>query len=103
MLDAFSNLFDARADDASLAALMRSAIQADPLATLRVAAEVARTGRRPAAAVTRACHEEHGLLATASPEQVRVAMEPVLLAHDVDVALQWLHDVGVMALLLPEL
>lgn len=91
-------------DGADAAAGMRAQIQDDPLTILRVATAIAHNqGRRPSEAVTRACREEVELLSGAPPAEVTAELERMLLGRDVDEGLEWLHQVGAVALLLPEL
>jgi poly(A) polymerase len=90
-------------DDAELAGRVRAQVQEDPATILRIAAVVARAGAYPAPGVTRACSEEVGMLAECPPLAVRAELEACLIERDVEVALQWLHDVGAVSLLLPEL
>lgn len=97
-----SELFDAP-DDAESAARVRAWVRADPVVLVRCATAVADTGREPSLAMTRAAKEEVLLLAHASPALLREELERMLVAKHVHVALQWLHDVGVLAHLLPEL
>lgn len=98
-----SELLDS-ADGAEAAADVRARIQADPLTILRIGSAIAENrGRWPSEAVTRACTEEVGLLADAAIDAARDELTVCLQGRDVDSALQWLFDVGAVALLLPEL
>ena len=91
-------------DDAELAARIRAEVQADPLALVRTATAIALgRGRMPPRAVTRACREEVELIAQVRPTEVRDALTECLVARDVDVALEWLHQIGFLRLILPEL
>jgi poly(A) polymerase len=90
-------------DDAETAARVREAVQADPLAVLRVATAISESGRLPSAAVTRAAREEVAALARASGAACRDELERGIVAKNVHLALQWLLEVGAMQLLLPEL
>ncbi len=81
----------------------RAAIQADPVAIMRAATAIAQTGIIPSAAVTRATLEEIATLDSAPPSAYRDELERTLIAKNVHLALQWLHDVGAMARLIPEL
>jgi poly(A) polymerase len=95
-------LFDAP-DDAEAAARVRAWIQADPVALVRCATAVSESGREPAPGMTRAAREEVALLSQASPASLREELERMLVAKHVHLALQWLHDVGILARVLPEL
>jgi poly(A) polymerase len=102
-MEAMRDLLDTP-DDADVAAKVRARIRATPLTILQVATAIAENrGRWPADSVTRACREEVALLAEAPAEGVREQLEACLVGRDVDEALQWLHAIGAMALLLPEL
>lgn len=102
-MEALSHLLDT-ADNADVAARVRAHIQDDPIAVLRIATAIAETrGQWPAECVTRACREEVTLLEDAEPEAVVAELGLMLLGRDVDEALQWLHTIGAVALLLPEL
>jgi len=102
-MEALSHLLDT-ADNADVAARVRAHIQDDPIAVLRIATAIAETrGQWPAECVTRACREEVALLEDAEPEAVVAELGLMLLGRDVDEALQWLHTIGAVALLLPEL
>ncbi len=94
----------AAADDAELAARVREEVQRDPVALVRIASEISRgRGNDPPSAVTRACREEAELVAQAPPSAVKAELEVCLCERDVDTALEWLHQIGVVRLLLPEL
>jgi poly(A) polymerase len=96
------HIFDV-ADGADAAARMRDSVQADPLAILRAATAIAQNAKLPTPAITRAAREELGGIESASPAIVRAELEQVLLGKNVHLALQWLQDVGVVRLVLPEL
>jgi poly(A) polymerase len=92
------------ADDADLAGRVRAEVQEDPRVLLRAATVIAAgRGQMPPQAVTRACREEVDLLAQIPPVEVREELERCLVERDVDTALQWLHQIGVIRLILPEL
>jgi poly(A) polymerase len=102
-MEGLSHLLDT-ADSADVAARVRAYVQDDPVAVLRIATAIAETrGQWPADCVTRACREEVALLDEADPAAVVDELGRMLLGRDVDEALQWLHAIGAVALLLPEL
>lgn len=102
-MEGLSELLDT-ADNADVAARVRAHIQDDPIAVLRIATAIAETrGQWPAECVTRACREEVALLEDSQPQAVVAELGRMLLGRDVDEALQWLHSIGAVALLLPEL
>jgi poly(A) polymerase len=92
------------ADGADLAARMRDEVQRDPLAMVRAATAIAHgRGRLPPSGLTRACREEVELIRQADAGSVMGELESCLVGRDVDLALQWLHEIGFMRLMLPEL
>jgi poly(A) polymerase len=97
-----SEIFDAT-DGADLGVRVRADVQRDPLFVLRTATVIARGRGRPPSAVTRACKEEGDLIAQAPPLAVRQELERALIGRDADVALEWLHEVGVIRHVFPEL
>ena len=91
-------------DDAGTAARVRELVAADPLVLLDVAAQIAETrGVWPADAASQAASDEATRLATVEPAKVRPRLERVLLGRDVDHALEWLLQIGVLAPMFPEL
>jgi len=91
-------------NNAESAAQMRAMIQDDPTAIIRVATAIGQNrGQRPPASITRACTEELPLLEHTPPLRIREALDEMLVQRDVDEGLQWLHEIGVIALVLPEL
>jgi poly(A) polymerase len=95
--------FLALPDGADTAARMRAFFQADPVALLDVAAAIAAGGRTPVEAVTRAAYDARQLVAAADRARLRASIEEMLLGRDVDVALEWLRETGLLAVLFPEL
>jgi poly(A) polymerase len=92
------------ADGAELGARVRAEVQRDPVALIRIATAISSgRGNEAPAAVTRACREEVELIAQAPPVAIRQELESCLVERDVDLALEWLHQVGFMRLILPEL
>ncbi|HUH01912.1 MAG TPA: HD domain-containing protein [Kofleriaceae bacterium] len=106
-MDALAELLETAsggADEAEIAARFRTLVQDAPLTVLRIATAIARSrGAWPHESVTRACTEEAPLLAQVDPTAVRMELERCLVERDVDSALQWLLEVGVMQMLVPEL
>jgi poly(A) polymerase len=72
-------------------------------AILQVAAQVAATGQVVASEITVAAHLAAPDLAGLPPDRLRQALERLLLAPSAGQGLQWLHDAGALAVLLPEL
>jgi poly(A) polymerase len=102
-METLAHLLAAEASS-DLAAEVRDQIRADPRTILRVATAISNSkGLLPVESVTCACREEMGLLRSLDPVSVRRELEEALLGRDVDVALQWLQEIGVIAVYLPEL
>jgi poly(A) polymerase len=96
------SLFDV-ADGADAAARMRDSVQADPMALLKAASAISADGRLPTLAVTAAAREQLGTIERAAPMALRTELTDTLMGHHVHIALQWLQEIGVMKLILPEL
>jgi len=78
-------------------------LREEPLAPLRFATAIAETGLVPTAVASDAAREGASKLADASPAPVRDELTAMLVGRHVHLALQWLHEIGAMARLLPEL
>jgi poly(A) polymerase len=74
-----------------------------PEALLDVAAQVAVAGALPPPAITEAARAAAPLAAQIAPARVRAGIEAVIMGKALDVGLQWMHDSGLLAVLLPEL
>ncbi len=90
-------------DGADLAARTRALVQDDPASILRIAAYIGESGEPAPPGVTRACKEEVELTRELTPSVLRDELEACLLGHDVDLALQWLYEIGLTGMYLPEL
>lgn len=98
-----AQLFDDKRGS-ELAAAVRHRVQADPSAIFAIATVISKSwGEVPLPEVTRACTEEVAILANADPLLVRTGFEACLVGRDVDAALQWLHEIGAIQIILPEL
>ncbi len=85
-------------------ARIRALGDADPVVYLEVAAAIANNGGRwPADSVMGAAHDAAPRLATADKPRVRRALEELVMGREVDEALEWLNQTGMMAVLFPEL
>lgn len=90
--------------DENARAQLAQDIEADPLTILRIATAISTNrGQWPKPAVTRICADSVGLLEKQDPRDILAELEACLIERDVDMALQWLLEVGVIALFLPEL
>jgi poly(A) polymerase len=76
---------------------------AGPEAILDVAVQVARDGLALPAEVTLAAREAAPGLTELTPVKLRQALENIILAPNLGAGLQWLHDSGALAVVLPEL
>jgi poly(A) polymerase len=74
-----------------------------PEALLDVAAQVAGAGVLPPPAITEAARAAAPLAAQIAPARVRAGIEAVIMGRSLDVGLQWMHDAGLLSVLLPEL
>jgi len=70
---------------------------------LDAAAEVAASGVVPSAELTEAARAAAPLVAHVPPARVRAGIEAVILGKSLEVGLQWMHDAGLLGVLLPEL
>jgi poly(A) polymerase len=75
----------------------------DPAWVLRAARQCAADERVPAPDLTAAARAQAEATRALSPDLVRAEFEALLMGHGVHLALQWLHDSGVLAVWLPEL
>jgi poly(A) polymerase len=89
--------------DTKVADRLRPLVEADPVVVLEIAGAISDSGRLPPDGVTALAADHVAQLADADQARLRAAVEHVLMGRDVDAALQWLHDTGVLALLFPEL
>ena len=74
-----------------------------PVSLLEIAVSVARGAEAPPSEITAAARPAAPLLRQLPAPQVRSAIESVIMARSLDAGLQWMHDAGVLAALLPEL
>jgi poly(A) polymerase len=90
--------------DTKVADRLRPLVEADPVVLIEIAGAISHGGGRfPPDNVTTLAAEHSGRLAEADKARLRVAVEHVILGRDVDVALEWLHETLILALLFPEL
>ena len=101
-MDSIKKLFYAP-DNSSLAATARAHIQDNPNTPLSIASFIATTGAWPALNLIKALREEISFVEQISPVEIREQLQACLTGPHVDDALQWLCDIGSLALLFPEL
>ena len=83
---------------------LRSLVEVDPVVLVEIAGAIAvDEGRWPPDAVTELGQEHAPRLLDADKARLRAAMEQLLLGRDVDAALEWLQETGILAILFPEL
>jgi poly(A) polymerase len=95
-------MFDAP-DDAAHRSTICEWFRALPSGILACATTIADSGRVPGTALTAAARAEIATLGQAAPSVLRDEIGSMLVGRHVHLALQWLHDVGALARLLPEL
>jgi poly(A) polymerase len=89
--------------DTKVADRLRPLVEADVVVVLEIAGAISNDGGRvPPDSITELAAEHVARLADADKARLRTAVEHVLMGRDVDAALEWLHEVGVMTLLFPE-
>jgi poly(A) polymerase len=90
--------------DTRVADRLRPLVEADPIVLLEIAGAIANGGgRAPPDSVADLAIEHAPRLADADKARLRAAVEQVIVGRDVDVALEWLHQTRILALLFPEL
>jgi poly(A) polymerase len=77
--------------------------RADPAWMLRVARAISMEERAPEPELTTLAREQAGSTRALAPDVVRGELEGMLLGHGVHLALEWLHQSGLLAIWLPEL
>jgi poly(A) polymerase len=70
---------------------------------LDVAAEISLAGTPPPAELTEAARVAAPMAAQIAPARARAGIEAVIMSKALEVGLQWMHDAGLLAVLLPEL
>ncbi len=74
-----------------------------PVALLDVAVAVAQGARPPPDEITAAARGAAPLLSHLPADKLRAAVQTVIMAPDLGSGLQWMHDAGVLGVVLPEL
>jgi poly(A) polymerase len=85
--------------------MVRSSVPsgATPAAVLDVACRLAESGGSLPAEITEAARAVSAEVGSSPPDQVRSALEKLITSPHADDGLQWLHEAGVLAQVLPEL
>jgi len=76
---------------------------AGPSGLLDIAVAVAQGANPPAPEIGAAARAAAPLLTSIAPAQMRTAIEAVILGRSMDVGLQWMHESGMLGVVLPEL
>jgi poly(A) polymerase len=76
---------------------------AGPSGLLDIAVAVAQGASLPPPEIGAAARAAAPLLTSIAPAQMRSAIEAVIVGRSLDVGLQWMHDSGMLAVVLPEL
>ncbi len=82
---------------------IRGLVEADPVVLVEIAAAISTEGRTPPEAITRVAQDHSVRLSDADKGRLRAAMEQALMGRDVDAALEWMHEAGILRVLFPEL
>ncbi len=82
---------------------IRGLVEADPVVLVEIAAAIADHGRMPPDAISDVAREHVVRLADADRTRLRDAMEQALMGREVDIALEWMQQAGMVRVLFPEL
>jgi poly(A) polymerase len=91
------------AGDQTAADRVRGLVEEDPIVMIEIAAAISTHGRFPPDGITEVAREHAPRLADADKAKLRAAVEQTLLGHDVDAALEWMHQARILPVLFPEL
>jgi len=89
--------------DASAAQRVRDLVEHDPIVLVEIAGAIAESGRTPPDAITDVARDHVGRLVDADRGRLKAAVEHALMGRDVDAALEWMHQAGIVRVLFPEL
>ena len=78
-------------------------LSAGPGALLDVAARIADEGQLPDPAITEVARLAAPALGELQPDKVRAGVESVIMGRSLELGLQWMHDAGILRVVLPEL
>lgn len=87
----------------SAAGRIRDLVEADPVVLIEIAGAIASEARVPPDDVTAVAQEHAPRLTEADRNRLRLALEQALMGRDVDVALEWMQQAGIVRVLFPEL
>ena len=89
--------------DQTAADRIRGLVEADPVVLVEIAGAISDHGRTPPDAITDVAREHVVRLADADRTRLRDAMEQALMGREVDIALEWMQQAGIVRVLFPEL
>jgi poly(A) polymerase len=89
--------------DQTAADRIRGLVEADPIVLVELAGAISEHGRMPPEPITRVAQDHAVRLADADKGRLRDAMTQALMGRDVDTALEWMHQGGILRVLFPEL
>ncbi len=89
--------------DVKAADRIRGLVEADPIVLVEIAGAISNEGRVPPGAITDVARDHSVRLADADKKRLRDAMEQAIMGRDVDLALEWMHQAGILRVLVPEL
>jgi poly(A) polymerase len=89
--------------DLRAAERIRGLVEADPIVLVEIAAAISSEGRMPPDAITRVAQEHAVRLPDADKKRLRDAVEQAIMGRDVDLALEWMYQGGILRVLFPEL
>jgi len=89
--------------DQTAADRIRGLVEADPVVLVEIAGAIAENGRTPPDAITDVAREHAVRLADTDKTRLREAMTQALMGRDVDSALEWMQQAGIVRVLFPEL
>jgi len=88
----------------SAADRVRGLVEADPIVMIEIGGAIAEeAGRWPPDKITEVVAAHAPQIVDADKARLRAALEHLLMGRDVDAALEWLHETGLLRLLFPEL
>ena len=83
---------------------IRGLVEADPVVLLEIAGAISNEGgRTPPDAITRVAQDHAVRLSDADAKRLRDTVEATIMGRDVDAALEWMHQAGILRVLFPEL
>jgi poly(A) polymerase len=101
--DVAQDLLGGLGGDAERMERVQAWVKGEPAGVLMLAAAISRSGTVPSRGVAAAVASEIAQLDRVPVDRVRNELEATLVARNPHLALQWLHDTGALAKLLPEL